>query len=473
MLKAFILCAAMNICASTTQASAPQPTAERIDLTAAAEQAVQSVVYIKVTTHAKVQTVPYRSPFDDFFSEFFGQQPGNSGRERQVQTPKKSSTGSGVILTHDGYIVTNNHVVAEADELLVRLNDNREFKARIIGLDETTDLALIKIEATALPAITVGNSAQAKLGEWVLAIGNPFGLTSTVTAGVISAKARTLHATGGIEAFIQTDAAINPGNSGGALVNAKGELIGINAMLYSRTGSFSGYGFAIPTTIMQRVVDDLKNFGTVQRAVLGVSYTPVTDYIEMQKERGIDVDLGTVNGIYINEVTPESAAHEAGIVKGDVITHIETTEITKSGELQEALATHRPGDKVSITYLRNKTKHTTTVELKNAQGNTKTLSKLNTDHLGVALEEISDKDKQALSLNYGLIVKHIREGKMKQAGITKGLILMQVNDKALKTLADWEEAIKEANLSTDRVLWIRAKTQSGLNKSFTVELDEK
>lgn len=457
--------------AMSCQAETQTAAIERVDLTQAAEQAVQSVVYIKVTTNAKTQTVPYRSPFDDFFNDFFGQQPGTQ-RERQIQTPKKSSAGSGVILTEDGYIVTNNHVVAEADELLVVLNDNREFKARIIGLDETTDLALLKIETKDLPAIEVANSAEAKLGEWVLAIGNPFGLTGTVTAGVISAKARTLHATGGIEAFIQTDAAINPGNSGGALVNAKGQLIGINAMLYSRTGSFSGYGFAIPTTIMQRVVDDLKHFGTVQRAVLGVQYVPVSDYVEMQKERGNEVDLGTVNGIYINETTPESAAHEAGIRQGDVITHIGDMEITRSGELQEALATHRPGDKVKITYLREKKKHTVTVELKNAQGNTKILSKLNEDQLGIALEEISIKDKQALNLSYGLVVKHLREGKMKKAGITKGLILMQVNDKALKTIADWEEAIKEANLSTDRVLWIRAKTQSGLNKSFTVELDE-
>ena len=456
----------------TVQTACSQaPTQERVDLTYAAEHAVNSVVYIKVTTNAKVQSVPYRSPFDDFFSEFFGQTPGQQ-RERQIQTPKRSGAGSGVILTEDGYIVTNNHVVADADELLVKLNDNREFKARIIGLDETTDLALIKIEADNLPAIKVGDSSKASLGEWVLAIGNPFGLTGTVTAGVVSAKARTLNATGGIESFIQTDAAINPGNSGGALVNAKGELIGINAMLYSRTGSFSGYGFAIPTSIMQRVVDDLRNFGNVQRAVLGVQYQVVADYVEQQKERGKEVDLGTVNGIYVVAVTPESSADDAEIKEGDVITHINKMEITKSGELQEALATHRPGDKVKVTYLRDKKVNTVTVTLKNAQGTTEVLSKVDQDKMGIALEELSARDKQALNLTHGLVVKHLREGKMKQAGIVKGLILLQVNDRQLRTVADWEEAVKQANLSTDRVLWIRAKTQSGLNKSFTVELGD-
>ena len=208
-----------------------------IDLTYAAENAVNSVVYIKVTINGKTQTIQYRDPFEDFFGDFFGRG-GGGGSQRQIQTPKRTGAGSGVILTADGYIVTNNHVVQDADELTVKLNDNREFKARIIGLDKTTDLALIKIEAKDLPAITVANSDDLKLGEWVLAIGNPFSLTSTVTAGIVSAKARSLGATpGSIESFIQTDAAINPGNSGGALVNARGELVGINAMLYSQTGS--------------------------------------------------------------------------------------------------------------------------------------------------------------------------------------------------------------------------------------------
>ena len=256
-------------------------------------------------------------------------------------------------------------------------------------------------------------------------------------------------------------------------MNAKGELIGINAMLYSRTGSYSGYGFAIPTTIMQRVVDDLRNFGTVQRAVLGVQYMMVADYVDQQMERGKEVDFGTVNGIYVSEVVPESSADDAGIKQGDVITHIGKMEITKSGELQEALATHRPGDKVKIKYLRDKKELSVTVTLKNAQGTTAVLSKVDQDKMGIALEELSARDKQALNLSYGLVVKHLREAKMKEAGIAKGMILLQVNDRQLRSVADWEEAVKQANLSTDRVLWIRAKTQSGLNKSFTVELDEK
>lgn len=241
-----------------------------IDLTVAAEKAVNSVVYIKVTTNSKTQTIEYNNPFEDFFGEFFGR--GGGGQQRRIQTPKRTGAGSGVILTADGYIVTNNHVVGDADEITVKLNDNREFSARIIGTDKTTDLALIKVQAEGLPAIQVANSDNLKLGEWVLAIGNPFSLTSTVTAGIVSAKARSLGAApGSIESFIQTDAAINPGNSGGALVNARGELVGINAMLYSQTGSYAGYGFAIPTSIMNKVVEDLKKYGSVQRALLGIA----------------------------------------------------------------------------------------------------------------------------------------------------------------------------------------------------------
>ena len=346
---------ATGLCFSAPQASVAQDT--RVDLTYAAEKAVNSVVYIKVTTNAKVQTVPYNDPFQDFFSEFFGQSTPQQ-RERKIQTPKRTGAGSGVILTEDGYIVTNNHVVADADELVVKLNDNREFKARIIGLDKTTDLALIKVEEKGLPAITVANSDDVKLGEWVLAIGNPFSLTNTVTAGIISAKARTLGASNGIESFIQTDAAINPGNSGGALVNARGELVGINAMLYSQTGSFSGYGFAIPTTIMTKVVDDLKNFGTVQRAMLGIQYTDVSNYITMQHEKGNDPDLGTVTGLYINEVTADGAAAAAGLKQGDVIIKIDGKKIEKSGQLQEMIAAHRPGDVVKVSYLREKKEYT-------------------------------------------------------------------------------------------------------------------
>lgn len=454
---------------ATVAAAVPQ---NPIDLTYAAESAVNSVVYIKVTTNGKTQTIQYRDPFEDFFGDFFGRGNGGSQR-RQIETPKRSGSGSGVILTADGYIVTNNHVVQDADEITVKLNDNREFKARIIGTDKTTDLALIKIETEGLPAIKVANSDHLKLGEWVLAIGNPFSLTSTVTAGIVSAKARSLGATpGSIESFIQTDAAINPGNSGGALVNAKGELVGINAMLYSQTGSFAGYGFAIPTSIMNKVVDDLRKYGTVQRALLGIAGSDVSAYIDAQKEKGQEVDLGTVNGIYVAEVSADGAAAEAGLKAGDVITAVDGKQIDKFGELQELLVNHRPGDKVIVTYLRDKKKHLATLTLRNIQGTTSAVQTLDTEAMGAALRPLNEQEKVQLKLGYGLMISAIRDGKLKSAGLTKGLIIMKVNDKEMRTLSDFDEAVKAANLSTDRVLWIRAKTQSGINKSFAVELSE-
>lgn len=445
-----------------------------IDLTYAAENAVNSVVYIKVTTNGRTETVQYRDPFgfEDFFGDFFGR--GNGGnQQRKIQTPKRTGAGSGVILTEDGYIVTNNHVVQDADEMTVKLNDNREYKARIIGLDKTTDLALIKIEAQGLPAIKVANSDNLKLGEWVLAIGNPFSLTSTVTAGIVSAKARSLGATpGSIESFIQTDAAINPGNSGGALVNARGELVGINAMLYSQTGSYSGYGFAIPTSIMNKVVEDLRKYGTVQRALLGISGSDVSAYIDAEKEKGKEVDLGTVNGIYVIEVSADGAAYEAGLKAGDVITQVDGKKIEKFGELQEMMVSHRPGDKITVTYIRDKKVHTATLTLRNIQGTTVAVQTLDTESLGAALRPLNEKEMRELNLPYGLLISAIRDGKLKEAGLTKGMILMKINDREMRSLKDFEEVVKAANLSTDRVLWVRAKTQSGMNRSFAVELAE-
>lgn len=451
----------------TSSPSAAQP----VDLTYAAEKATNSVVFIKVTINGKMQEVQYYDPFADFFGDFFGNR-GQGQQKRQIETPKKQGSGSGVILSADGYIVTNNHVVGEADEITVKLNDNREFKARIIGTDKDTDLAVIKIEADNLCPITVASSDNLKIGEWVLAIGNPYGLTSTVTAGIVSAKGRSLHSQNPVESFIQTDAAINPGNSGGALVNAKGELVGINAMLYSQTGSYTGYGFAIPTTIMNKVVADIKDFGAVQRALLGIAGTDVSNYIDQQKEKGKDVDLGTVTGVYVQEVTGDGAAEEAGIEPEDVITHIDGKKIEKFGELQEVLATHHPGDKIKVTYLRKKKQHTTTITLRNAQGTTSQIQSIDTTSMGAALRPLTDEEKRELGLRYGLIVSSIKSGKMMEAGISKGIILTQVNDREMRSVEDFEEAVKAANMSTDRVLWIRAKTQSGLNRSFTIELGD-
>ena len=462
---------------TTATVQAANPVGQPVDLTYAAEQSVNSVVYIKVTTNSKTQTVQYYNPFDfdDFFSDFFGRGNGNSQRqERQIQTPKRQGAGSGVILSSDGYIVTNNHVVADADELTVKLNDNHEYKGRIIGTDKQTDLALIKIEATGLQAIKVGDSDKLKVGEWVLAIGNPFSLTSTVTAGIVSAKARGLGANqGGIESFIQTDAAINPGNSGGALVNAQGELVGINAMLYSQTGSFSGYGFAIPVSIMTRVVDDLKKYGTVMRAVLGISGTDVTNYIDQQKEKnGKEIDLGTLTGVYVSDVQTGSTCEDV-LKSGDVVTGLNGEKVEKMSELQEKLSKYRPGDKVTLTYVRDKKEHRTSVVLRNVQGTTSAVESVDTETMGAALRPLTDQEKKELNLRYGLVVSALRSGKIQEAGITKGTIIMKVNDREMKTTTDFEEAVRAANLSTDRVLWIQAKSQSGINRSYVIELSQK
>lgn len=444
-----------------------------VDLTDAAERSVNSVVYIKVTQNAKRQTVTVRDPWEDFFGEFFGRGRGQ-GRQQEIETqPKRQGAGSGVIISADGYIVTNNHVVEGADEILVKLNDNTEYKGRVIGLDATTDLALIKVEAKNLPAITIGNSDDLKIGQWVLAVGNPFNLTSTVTAGIVSAKARSIGANG-VESFIQTDAAINRGNSGGALVNERGELVGINAMLYSETGSYSGYGFAIPTTIMNKVVKDLKEFGMVQRAMLGVQGGDVTNYIDAEKEKGNEVDLGTNTGIYIKSVEPKTTAEELGLKEGDVITAIDGKEVTKMAELQEALSQRRPGDKVKVTYIRNKKSRTESATLRNAQGGTEVMEEVDIDLFGAQLKPLSDENRQALALRYGLEVTAIKKGKLMEAGITKGMILLQVNDREMRSVEDFEEAVKAANQSSDRVLWIRAITPSGRRVATAIDLsDEK
>jgi Do/DeqQ family serine protease len=467
--------------AATSEAPAPifasSPVAAAVpgglvDLTAAAESSVNAVVYIKVTQTGKTQRVTVQDPFSDFFGDFFGfggrgQQP----QQREYKAPDRHGAGSGVIISSDGYIVTNNHVVGEADQIEVKLNDNREFKGRIIGCDATTDLALIKIDGKDLPTIPIGNSDELKLGQWVLAVGNPFNLTSTVTAGIVSAKARTLGANG-IESFIQTDAAINAGNSGGALVNEKGELVGINAMLYSQTGSYSGYGFAIPTSIMNKVVADLKVYGTVQRAVLGVGGQDVSNYIDNEKAKGNDVDLGTVTGVYIEKIYDTSAAEDAGLEKGDVITEFDGKQVKKMSELQEAIAQHRPGDKVTIKYLRNKKSHTETVTLRNSQGTTKVMEEVDLDQLGVQLKPVTDEEKKTMNISYGLTINAIRNGKMKTAGATKGTIILQVNDQKMNAVEDWEEAVKSANQSTDRTLWIKALTPSGRKVSYVIDLNE-
>ena len=455
-----------------TSAPAGQP----VDLTYAAEKALPSVVYIKSVQNSKVQTIEYSDPFEDFFSDPFGgffgrgQGQGNNGkRQRQVQTPKRAAAGSGVIISADGYIVTNNHVVDGADELTVSLTDNKEYSARIIGADKTTDLALIKIDGKNLPAITIANSDNVRVGEWVLAVGNPLGLNNTVTAGIISAKARTLGANG-VESFIQTDAAINQGNSGGALVNTRGELVGINAMLYSQTGSNIGYGFAIPTTIMNKVVDDLKQYGNVQRAMIGIEGMDVKNYVDAEKEKDKEVDLGTMEGIYVAKVVEDGAAEAAGLKEGDVITAVDGQKVTKFGELQGILAKKRPGDKVTLTYMRNKKSHTATATLKNEQGNTKVVKNADLDVLGGTFRAITDSQKEQLNIGYGLEIVKVAGGKLKDAGVPKGFIIQKVNDQSIKSIEDLQDAVKEASTSKEPVLYIQGIYPTGKKGYFAVPL---
>ena len=477
---AFALSTGAFIKVNASPAIEAVPSGQPIDLTYAAEKALPAVVHIKYVQNSKVQTVDVQEdPFSDFFGPFgfFGNpDQGNGRQKRRVQTPKKEATGSGVIISPDGYIVTNNHVVNGADELTVTLNDNREYSARIIGTDPNTDLALIKVNGKNLPTLPVGDSDNLKVGEWVLAVGNPYNLSSTVTAGIVSAKARSMGGDGSngpqISSFIQTDAAINPGNSGGALVNAKGELVGINAMLYSQTGSYSGYGFAIPTTIMVKVVDDLKKYGTVQRAVLGIRGGDVLNYINAQKDEKKDVDLGTNEGVYVAEVTEGSSAAAAGIVKGDVITEADGKKITKMSELQELLSKKRPGEKVTLTYLHNKSKHSKTVTLKNAQGNTKVIKTADLDVLGASFRPVTEQQKKEFDLTFGLEVTKVEKGAIKSGGIEQGFIMLYANDTPLKSLSDLQELVKSASTSQDPVLIIKGIWPSGKRDYKVVKVSE-
>ncbi len=461
----------VNAAPAVAAAAPGQP----VDLTYAAEKALPAVVHIKYVQNSKTKTVDVQDdPFGGFFDPFgfFGNPgQGNGGsRKQKVQTPKKEATGSGVIISSDGYIVTNNHVVEGADELTVTLNDNREFSARIIGTDKTTDLALIKVDGKNLPTLSIANSDNVKVGEWVIAVGNPFGLNNTVTAGIISAKARSLGANG-VESFIQTDAAINAGNSGGALVNTQGELVGINAMLYSQTGSYAGYGFAIPTSIMNKVVDDLKKYGSVQRVMLGIQGSDVLNYINSQKENGKEVDLGTNEGVYIAKIADEDGnGAAAGLKEGDVITKIDGKKVTKMAELQEVLNGKRPGDKTTITYLRNKKESSKSITLKNAQGTTSVIKSADLDVLGGNFRQITEAQKKQLGINYGVEVMKVNNGVLKDAGISRGFIIQKINDNNITTLDDLQKNVKSASTSKDPVLYIQGMWPTGKKAYFAVPL---
>lgn len=459
--------------AATRLAALDATNMQPVDLTQAAENSVHAVVHIKSTQAAKTQTVTVRDPFYDIFGDIFGG--GRGGQQRDVTTPPKVGFGSGVIISKDGYIVTNNHVIDGADEISVKLNDNREFKGRVIGTDPNTDLALVKIEENDLPAIPVGDSDALKVGEWVLAVGNPFNLTSTVTAGIVSAKARSIGiygGDGGVESFIQTDAAINQGNSGGALVNTRGELVGINSALASPTGAYSGYGFAIPTSIMTKVVADLKEFGTVQRAMLGIKGGSIDDKQMMPEELQKKInDLGAVDGVLISEVLDGGSA--LGVLEvDDVITGIDGKKVHNMAELQEALAKHRPGDKVTLKVLRDKKEKNITMTLKNAQGNTKVVKNTGMEILGAAFREVPQELKRQLNLGYGVEVTGVAEGKMKDAGIRKGFIILKANGQLVKSVNDLEDVLKAATQSPDQVLFLSGVFPSGKRANYAVDLNQ-
>lgn len=455
--------------------------AQPVDLTQAAENSLHAVVHIKSTQQAKEQTVTVRDPFAEIFGDIFG----NGGRQqRRVQTQPRVGFGSGVIISKDGYIVTNNHVIDGADEIIVKLNDNREFKGRMIGTDPNSDLALVKIEGDDFPTIPVGDSDALKVGEWVLAVGNPFNLTSTVTAGIVSAKARTLgvYGIGGVESFIQTDAAINQGNSGGALVNAKGELVGINAVLSSPTGAYAGYGFAIPTSVMTKVVSDLKQYGTVQRALLGIKGTSLAGDGDMMSDQPIDKsgatlsdkrkEFGVVDGVWVREIVDGGSAAGSDIKVDDIIIGIDGKKVQNFADLQEAIAQHRPGDKVTVKVMRDKKEKNINITLKNEQGTTKIVKDAGMEILGAAFKELPDDLKKQLNLGYGLQVTGVTSGKMADAGVRKGFIILKANDQPMRKVSDLEEVMKAAVKSPNQVLFLTGVFPSGKRGYYAVDLTQ-
>ena len=464
--------------------------AENIDFTKAAENTVHGVVHIMATTTVKAQYADrggrqYVDPFEFFFGF------GGGGFQRPDPQPRVGS-GSGVIISTDGYIITNNHVIEGADVLQVTLNDNRKFDAKLIGTDPQTDIALIKIEAKDLPTIPFGDSEKLKVGEWVLAVGNPFNLTSTVTAGIVSAKGRSI-STGDrdrskIESFIQTDAAVNPGNSGGALVNTKGELVGINTAIYSETGNFAGYSFAVPISIAGKVASDLKQYGVVQRAMLGVMMISVGDIMdvlsmpnlpeESRKEyQAMKDKIKVSEGAYVSEFAEKSSAKAAGIEIGDVIIAVNGTPIKSSHALQEQISKYRPGDKVQVTVNRQGKEKTFNVELKNAQGSTEVVkSKGNSaDVLGAAFEALSNDKKREYGVSYGVEVTGLLNGKMKQAGIRKGFVILVVNDEKISTPEQLEKMVDRLlkGSSDNQYLVIKGfYPENGRTKIYAIDLAE-
>jgi Do/DeqQ family serine protease len=406
-----------------------------VNFTSAAEMTVHAVVHVK-TTYAADATQQYG--FDPFRDFFYG----------QPSPQPQMSSGSGVIISNDGYIVTNNHVIDKAEKIEIALNDKRTYTAELVGKDPTTDLALLKIKEQGLPFLAYGNSDNVKVGEWVLAVGNPFNLTSTVTAGIVSAKGRSINILENnpdqglfpIESFIQTDAAVNPGNSGGALVNTEGQLVGINSAIASTTGSYAGYSFAVPVNIVKKVVADLLEYGTVQRAFIGVSIRDIDS--KFAEEKGFK----SLKGVYVNGLTENGAAASAGIEEGDVLLKVGEMEVNNVPELQEQIGRFRPGDKVMVTLRRGLKEVILPVVLKNQKGNTELVQReksaeASVGALGATFEAVSKEDMKRLNIDSGLRITKLSGGKLRSAGIREGFIITSVDKKKITSVGDIEAAL--------------------------------
>lgn len=426
------------------------------DFTYAAESAVDAVVYVKVTIKTKMNS--YADPFYRFF---FGEDMAPQSREQQ-------GSGSGVIIRSDGYIVTNNHVVDGASKVEVTLNNNKTYPATVVGTDPATDVAILKIDATGLPVVPFGDSDKLRLGQWVIAIGSPYDLRSTITAGIVSAKGRQMqHGPGEsqfkIESFIQTDAAVNPGNSGGALVNQKGELVGVNTAIVSQTGSFTGYSFAVPSNIVRRIAEDLIDFGSVKRALLGISMTPIDD------KRAKELKLFSPNGVYIEDVQKGGSADKAGLKKGDVIIAVDSTEITTPSSVQEKVNSYHPGDKAKITVMRDGDKKVMEVTF---QGTSlETGSKDVDGSVAFYGAKLKAADKETLAqygLKSGVEIVSVGAGKIMDAGASEGFIIRYVNDQPVSSPEDVINVAKKAK----RVVYVEGVTANGRTSYFAFGKDE-
>jgi Do/DeqQ family serine protease len=425
---------------SKTESLAP------VDFEKAATTAVPSVVHIKTIIKGGevAGNQPQQNPFgdegNDFFKRFFGD---NGGAPQQQ--PDQRASGSGVIVSADGYIVTNNHVVEGASELTVTLNDRKNYSAKVIGKDPNTDLALIKIDGHDLPVMPFGNSDDAHLGQWVLAIGYPLNLDVTVTEGIISAKSRNIginrQGAAPVESFIQTDAAVNPGSSGGALINTNGELIGINAAIASPTGSYAGYAYSIPSNLVKKVIEDILKYGTVQRGYLGISMAPQQMDESKKKELGINDDI---NGVWIADVDPKGAAAEAGLKKGDAITKIDDISVSTSSQLAEQIARHKPGDKLSLTYLRGTSENTVDVVLKNNLGTFTSQKTASVESLGAEFSTVSSEDAAKMGIDGGVQVTNIQDGILSnQTRMRPGFVITKIGDQDIKSMEDLKDALSK------------------------------